>query len=1230
MSPLRTSVLFLAVLFNLPVCGQTGAGTVQGKVSDPSGAAVPGARLTLKHIVTGSEYVTTSNEVGFFTYPPVQPGEYTVTAEASGFDKWEGRLTLQVGQTAAVEPRLKLASAATAITVAGDVTPLVTVTSATLGNAIERTRIEQLPLNGRFLQGLVMATNPGIESGAGKPSVYGLREGSMEFVQDGAVLVNRDTGTISTRPPGLDTIEEFRVETNNSSAKMNRPATAIISTRAGTNQIHGAAFETARNNAIGVARRRQDFYDKPPHLVRNEFGASMGGPVYLPKLYDGRNRTFFFTAYESYRLRSATTTSVAMPTMAMREGDFSRLIDGLGRRYTVYDPWTTNPDTWSRTPYPNNIIPLQRRSPVAKYYFDITPAPTMPDVNPLVSANYFGMAPNNQTQYTTTSRVDHRISDRDQIFGRYTHGMASSETRRDYASNGSPILLNGSGNRELYGMRSDSGSLSWSHLFSPTFFSETVVTGSLEDWNYNMPEVTRDINYADLLGLPNPFGAPGLPDIRDTGIGMVYQGVKPRKNTTRIIVADENLTKIHGRHEFQFGGRLRYEVLDVLPDQQFTQGNHNFNALATSLYDPTTGSAYGAAPRTGHITADMFLGVARSYQVRFTRKWYNVRGGEYSGYVQDNFKWTPRLTLNIGLRYEYYPPIREKNNLFTGFDPNTKTILTDPLEKLFALGVSSPAIVKSYTDPGAKFATPSSAGVPERYIKPDRWNFWPRGGFAYRLREGGRPTVLRGGYGIYGFPTPLRAFDGSMRMNPPFDALFTTDWGSAAQSPDGRANYGLRAAPTVIAGVNSKDIIDPRKPGGLARGSFNIAYFDPEQPTSHAHEWNLTIEREIWSNTVVRAGYVGTHGSNLDLYNYYNEAPNNYVWFMNTGLPLPTGAYAGVARRYFDQETYGSLREYQKSGWSNSNGVQLEVVRRYSAGIGFQVFYVMSNTFATSNPAEDFDGSAEIYATPNLYLPGAIPANQDEAVRFLKYQRDVDTPKHRLRWNWIVDLPFGRGKKVGGNAGGFLDRVIGGWQIAGFGMMRSNYWALPTANYGFLGDIEIYGKEYPIKDCRSGECIAGYLWYNGYLPANRINSYDAQGRPNGVMGVPANYKPSHKPLIPIPADGGSPSDPNYAYYDSNNVWITLKNGTTQRVAMDTNLHPWRNQYAFGPLSWGLDASIFKRIKIDERFSLRLNADFFNVLNNPGLTQPNNSTGILSLRNSSKAARELQLTLRLLW
>jgi hypothetical protein len=259
-----------------------------------------------------------------------------------------------------------------------------------------------------------------------------------------------------------------------------------------------------------------------------------------------------------------------------------------------------------------------------------------------------------------------------------------------------------------------------------------------------------------------------------------------------------------------------------------------------------------------------------------------------------------------------------------------------------------------------------------------------------------------------------------------------------------------------------------------------------------------------------------------------------------------------------------------------------------------------------------------------------VPEDLNARNRLLNYARDTGVPKHRVRWNWIVDLPFGKGKPLGRKASGFLNGLIGGWQVAGMGSLASTYFSLPTSVYPNGNKIELYGYKYPIQDCTSGNCYPGYLWWNGYIPANKINSHDpATGKPNGIMGVPANYKPAAEPLIPWPASP-IPNDPNAPYYGTNTVWVPLKNGTLQRTTYDTGLYPWNNQYLPSVLQWGMDASLFKRIAITERCSLRFNADFFNVFNHPGNPSGVGSNGVLSTRSSGQGARQLQLTLRLTW
>lgn len=1210
--------LAASILAAITLHAQSGTGTIQGTVRDPAGAIVPAAKVTALHTQTSITREAATNEAGFYIVPSARIGRYKITIEVPGMQVWQAGLDLQVGQTAVADAKLLLGSTATEITVVGDVTSLVTQESATLGQVVERTRIEQLPLNGRFFNTLVALTTPGVEG----QRVFGLREAAMEYVQDGAALVNRDTGGLQSRPPGLDTIQEFKVETNNSSAKVNRPATVIASTKAGTNEFHGSAFETHRNAAIGVARRRQDFYDKPPQLVRNEFGVSIGGPVLLPKVYDGRNKTFFFFAWETYRNYAKSTRALTMPTAEIRNGDFSGLADSLGRRTTIYDPWTTGRD-WSRTPYPNNRIPLDRMSPLARYLYSVTPLPTHPEVNPLVASNFFAAMPDLRHDSTSTGRFDHRFTERDQTFVRFTGGTRYSK----YPGNDPSFpTLDNSTNFTNLPVRNISAVFSWTHTFSPTFFLESLVNYSYENFDVYGGEFFK--NYADQLGLPNPFKEEGFPYINNTGFGMKY--VQPdtrRNNRTWVAGLDLNFTKIAGKHELQFGGRLRNERMHVLPDQSGVSGTHTFNSCGTCLFDPASGSSYSSVPRTGHDSANLFLGLANNYGVVFSQKMYRFRDREFSGYLQDNWKLSQRLTLNLGFRYEFHPALHEHERLFTGFDMNTKTMVNGlPIEDLLRRGRTTPEIVSTFSRIGVKFTTPDQVGLPPGLIHNDALGFGPRAGFAYKLKPGARPLILRGGYSLFVYPPPLRNFNASTRSNPPFNANFSRSSTSAAQSPDGLPNYAMRSVPTVIAGLNSANVVDPRQPGGVNRGGFTINFFDPNQPLTRVHEWNFTLEKEVMESTVARIAYVGNHGFNLEQFQQFNQQANNYIWFTTTGQPLPTGEFSGVARRSFDQTTYGEIRRFQKTGWSNFNGLTFEIQRRYAKGFAYQFFYVLSNAFRVAGNGWRDD----LIPDPSIFLAGSAPTDTAALNRFMNYKRDTTIPKHRVRWNWLADLPIGQGKFIGRNLKGWKNRVAGGWQIAGFGNIRSNYWSLPVTNWGTLGNVEIYGTKHPIEDCRSGTCIPGYLYWNGYIAANRINSRDAQGRPNGIMGVPDNYRPAHTPIIPIPKDGGNPADPLFPFYDSNTVFITLRNGTVQRVGMDTSLHPWRNQYVLGPSSFSLDASLFKTIPIRENWQLRLNVDFFNVLNNPGLPQPNESNGIISLQNSANGPRNLQLTLRLSW
>jgi hypothetical protein len=1218
--PGKWALTFLFVLLVTPAAWpQASTASVNGTVRDQTGAVIPNAVVSLTNSNTNLSRKTTTNQAGFYLFPSAIPGPYLLAVETPGMQRFEGTLTVQVQQTATIDVSMTVGSTSAVVHV-GDITPSVQTDTPALGHVLERMRIEQLPINGRDVTSLLQ-TVPGMEG----TRAYGLREGSHELVLDGAALSDRLNGGTVNRQPGLDTIQEFKVETNSSSAKFTRPTTMVMSTKSGTNTLHGAFFETNRNNAIWKARSRTENYTKAPFLNRNEFGASAGGPVYVPKIYNGKDRTFWFFAYEGLRNIAPTTQVWVVPSAAMRAGDFRQLVDNQGRFTAVYDPWSTDTTTWSRTPFPNNQIPASRQSPLSKSLFAITPDPTLPNVNPMLDNNWIGPVPGWRRSWTTSTRIDHRFSSKDQFYGRYSQGNFTNFSQF-YSQ---PMLNNVAGTTRTLAPNK-SVALSWVRTLSPTFFNEVLVSGARQDWWKGTGDPS--VRYSDALGLPNPLGVTGWPGLYDGGLGGSYyfETDNTQAGPNTYVIVDDNATKVKGRHEFQFGFHYRYDQLNLLPDQQQNQGNHSWATGATSLYDPSSSRTNPiATPLTGDNLANMYIG-SMTYSNQFVRGYFYARAREYALYFQDNFKVSPRLTLNLGLRWEYWPAFSEKNNILTSFDPETRSIvLGQDLQTMYRLGATVPSIVNRLTSLGAKFETWDQAGRERSLMTSPKRDFGPRLGFAYKLHGGTRPMVLRGGYRIAYFHIPARPWVARMRQNAPLTARFRVSQTDASLTPDGISNYGMRSVPSVVAGLNSQNVVSLDTTSGLNRGSATVSYFAQNQPDARVQDWNLTLEKEVMENTVMRVGMVGNHSSNLEQFYRYNEATPDYIWFASTGQALPTGEFSAVARRPYDKTVYGTVEEYRMSGWGNYNAVQLEIERRSSKGYGFQVFYVVGNTLAAGG--QGFGGTS-IIPELNQFMPGAVPTNLDERNRFINYQRDTSVPKHRLRWNWIVDLPIGKGKPLLGGVGKKLDRLVGGWQVAGLGSLASTYFALPTGVYPTGNKVEVYGYKYPIQDCTAGTCYPGYLWFNGYIPPNRINSTDpATGRPNGIMGVPSDYKAAAAPLIvagqtALPAN--APANTNVvSLWNTNTVWIPLKDGTVQRATFNDNLHPWRQQYLPSVRQWGLDASIFKRVPINERVFLRFNVDMFNVLNHPGNPSAVASTGVLSTRSSGNTPRVVQLTLR---
>jgi hypothetical protein len=928
----------------------------------------------------------------------------------------------------------------------------------------------------------------------------------------------------------------------------------------------------------------------------------------------------------------------------MRAGDFSGLIDSAGRHLDLYDPLTTRIEELPngrlvsvRDRFIDNQIPIERLNRLTKRIYDITPLPT--DItNPVVANNLKIVVPTNaypnESNNPATLRLDHRFTDKDNVFLKVNGGTRSAYFLGTGGA-GAPTR-NLEANTTFLPVRGRAAALSWIHTFSSSLNVETLVNRT---WQFSRTVTGPvDKDWSKELGLPNPLGEIGWPSITGTGFMSYVEGDNRRQLYSMISNVQQNYSFIRGNHNFGWGFSHHDEKQHLLPDQGNISGSVSYSSLATALESTTTGSTLGPAvtPQTGHDAANFFLGYGGSYTVGRKRGIMRVHDKNSGLYVEDRWRITPRLTLMPSVRWDINPAFTEQSNLLSAFDMDSHSIvLPEPLDYYYKLGVTSPQIVSTYQAVGLSFKSAKELGKPKQLFPSNYFDIAPRGGFAYTVTSGARPWVVRGGYGMYISALPMRTLLAQFSGLPPFRIDYAYNPNSANQSPDGIPNYQLRNVPNIQAGVNTANLIDIEDPNSLGRGR-GVTGMDSKQPSLKIHEWNFAIEKQIDASTVIRVTYKGKHGVNTDQIYNINGQQTDYIWYLTTGRAIPGGEFASVLRRPYDQNAYTNVNILQRTGYINSATWALEVERRFRSGLGFQAFYTLTNSLRLAgNSFRDDVGS-----DPSIFLPGTVPSNFRDLNRFLYYDRDTAVPKHRVRWNWTYELPFGKGKPIAGSARGLLNSVIGGWRLIGNGTVVSTWYTLPTGNWGEMGKFEVYGNSHKILDCRNTpatasnpkdeRCIPGYLWFNGYISERVINSRNDAGLRNGVFGLPENYQAAQKPIHPWPKNGKT-TDLNANDYDTNVVYLPLLTGNVVRVGYDTGIHPWRNQYRLGPFNWTMDSSLWKYFTISERVRLRANVDVFNVFNVQGLNVPG-SDGIASLASSfggfSFRPRQLQLTMRL--
>ena len=727
-------------------------------------------------------------------------------------------------------------------------------------------------------------------------------------------------------------------------------------------------------------------------------------------------------------------------------------------------------------------------------------------------------------------------------------------------------------------------------------------------------------DYESQLGLPNDFSQIGFPSI-GSNLTMPYGGSQWYYGMSQILsTLDENLSKPWGKHQLTFGGRYRHERFGYLSDR--SPDSVNFSNLGTAEYDPTTGANYSAKPNTGYADADFFLGLADSYTENKNAPFNHVREQEFDSYIQDNYRVKPNLTLNLGVRWEAHPAPHADKSYFTTFSlKDDALVLPQPLSYYIQQGLTTQALVTNLQNLGVKFETPQQAGIPSAGFNGTWGNFLPRMGFAWTPSFGHKGTVIRGAFGEFVYPVPIRNSVRYLTADYPFTASYSQSYTSAAYSPDGLPNYILRAPQTVVAGQNSANVVNTNSVNALLPGISLGETLASNYPPAKVQEANMTIEQPIKDGSVFRVSYVFTHGYNLDQNYQYNNAPSTYAWETATGTTPPTGTYAGVATRPYDNLTWGGNVISVKDGWSNDSALQLNYQRPFKNGFAYQVFYVYSRAFRVGgNTFRD----STIYPAAD-FAPGVLPSGLDTGTilnpshaldRYENYHVDTAIPEHHLTFNGVVDIPVGKGKHFLPTASRWVDALLGGYQVAFVGQIISQSFQVAAANWGSSSPLQVYGSSDPITDCRSGVCHPEYLWFNGYI------SPPSSARPR------TESRASRQIIRRISLRSTTRPEPRISA--TTTCTVTLKNGTQVVTAYSpgpAGANLFSQTILLGPFNYNADISLYKVFSFSERVKLRINVDAFNAFNIQGRVNPNTTDGTESLQTSYWTPRQIQITAR---
>lgn len=1081
------------IFFLLAVSGawaQKDTGSIAGTVKDASGGVIIGAKITITDLDRGDTIVSMTNGQGEFAANPLKVGRYSVTVEKSGFKKAvAGPVVVQVQERPAVNVVLQVGHPDEVVTVTA-ASPLLETQTSDLGNVIDARQVVNLPLNGRNYAQLALL-------GAGiAPSEPGSRvEGSFGFSSNGARSLQNNflldgvdnnsnlgdvlTGQAYVIQPSVDAIEEFKVQTNAYSAEFGRGNGAILNAviKSGTNSFHGDVYEFFRNDALDATNAFDVFGRQPYH--QNQFGATLGGPII-------KDKTFFFIDYEGFRVIQATPQLSTVPTPAEIGGDFSSFltntpapqVDANGNvipnsvaldcsgKPTFFgevfnsrrtQPSTLNPAGFCGVPIavngagvPTNIFPKGSIDPLAARLAALFPAP---NVN-LAGGNFLSEPKKTQGRDNGDVRIDHRFSQSDSIFGRFSYENQPSFTP-------APFLNELDGGAFSDGSEDDSFrsiALSETHIFSPNLVNEFRL--GYNRINSHRFQLNANTNISAQLGYPGvPFGPNlgGLPQIsiNDGTATIGSAGFLPAVEKQNSYVLSENVTWLRGRHSWKFGTELRREQFTLL-EPSAARGTVNF---ASDFTDNPASTTTG-----GDAFATFLLGVPDGGSITSVHN-VEYQHWTYAFYAQDDFRMTPRLTFNLGLRYELFATIKAANNQQGTFDFANDSILVP---------TGQTAQLTPFLAANIPIERTGSAGL----IKPDLNNFAPRIGVAYKITD---RLVLRTGYGIfYGGQENGPYSNPSPGFNPPY--FVTQSFNQPCFLPS--ANPSTPADDCSIPNFNvlsqgfpANSLTDPNTPI-----LFSI---NPKIRVPYTQQWHLGFQYQLPGQSVFEASYAGSHGSKL--YNFYNgnqavvdptfcTTPPNTVNNCPTDARRParmcdTSVFPPSCNPVFDT----SISELRSDGFSNYHSLQVRYEKTFSHGLQFEAAYTYSH-------ALDDASSAALGSLNN----GDFRNQLDPALEYGNSDFDV---RHRFVISYIYQLPFGNGKRFGGSATGWKDQLIGNWQVAGITTAQSGNWFTITDAFSSVSSTDGGGgvgffetRPNLIGNPNGPHCLPNTLFNTGVVP----------------------------------------------------------------------------------------------------------------------------------------------------